>query len=187
MSSIVYGRQVKRKKFISAYEDYRKKYKLEGANACRAIDIYKKSETDFDCNLINECMQKYSVDFVKLKGACLVKQGDKKKITRFIDSLKPTIFPGMCDYGEYIFHNDLYTGKGHNKFYQCKDKYKIADILISKGEYQSVVNIFFKKTKDMDRYYTAVSLRKLGKAKAADEVAEKIKDEALRLKYSGGK
>ncbi|PLX66122.1 MAG: hypothetical protein C0603_11955 [Denitrovibrio sp.] len=172
--------------FIASYEDYRKKYKLKGANACRAIDIYKKSDTEFDCNLVNECMQKYSVDFVKLKGACLVKQGDNKKITAFIDSLKPTIFPGMCGYGEYVFHNDLYDGKAHNKFYQCEEKYKVADVLLKKGDYQAVVNMFLKKDKDMDKYYTAISLRKLGKTEAADATAGTIKEEALKLKYSGG-
>lgn len=172
--------------FISGFEKYDKQYKLKGTNVCRAIDYYNKNKKDFDCDLVNACMQTYSVDFVKVKGACLVKKGDKDKVTAFIDSLKPTIFPGMCGYGEYVFYHGLYTGKQQGKFYQCNEKYKIADVLMGKKEYQAVVNIFYKKPNDMDRYYTAVALKKLGKVKAADEIAGKIKDKALQTKYKGG-
>lgn len=172
--------------FIQSYEQNKSKYKLTGVNACRAIDVYKKKGKEFDCNIINECMQKYSVEFVKVKGACLVKSGDKEKVTAFIDSLKPSIFKGMCGYGEYVFHNQLYAGKSHNKFYQCDERYKIAEILMNKKEYQPVVNMFFKKDKDMDRFYAASALRKLGKLKAADSTAARIKDESLLAKYKGG-
>jgi len=172
--------------FISGYEKYKEKYKLKGANACRAIDIYKNKGVQFDCNIINECMQKYSVDFVKVKGACLVKAGDKDMLTEFIDSLKPTIFPGMCSYGEYIFYNEMYLGAGHSKFYQCDEKYKIADVLLKKGENQAVVNMFFKKDGDRDKYYTATALRNLGKKEAADSIASQIGDEELKAKYNGG-
>lgn len=173
--------------FISSYEKFREKYKLTGANACRAIDIYKKKDVNFDCNIVNECMQTYSVEFVQQKGACLVKGGNKEKVTEFIDSLKPTIFPGMCGYGEYIFYNDLYEGNSHSKFYQCEEqRYKIADMLLKKGENQAVVNMFFGKDGDQNLYYAAVALKNLGKADAAAETASKITDETLKAKYSGG-
>lgn len=172
--------------FLADFEKYKEKYKLTGANACRAIDVYKNSGRQFDCSLVNLCIQDYNIDFVKLKGACLVKNGDRDKLTEFIDSLKPTIFPGMCAYGEYIFHNGLYIGKSQDKFYQCDERYKIADVIMAKGDYQSVVNMFYKKNKDKDRYYTASALKKLGKTKAADDIAGKIKDETLKAKYSGG-
>ena len=172
--------------FISKYEAFKEKYELKGANACRAVEIYKNKDVKFDCNIINECMQKYSVEFVQLKGACLVKNGDKEKVTAFIDSLKPSIFPGICGYGEYVFYNDMYTGNAHGKFYQCEsERYKIADILLAKGENQAVVNMFFKKDGDQNLYYTAKALRKLGKQAAADETASKITDEALKAKYKG--
>ncbi|PLX68349.1 MAG: hypothetical protein C0602_09215 [Denitrovibrio sp.] len=172
--------------FISGFTKYNDKYELAGANACRAIDVYKNKGIEFDCDLVNECMQGYSVEFVKVKGACLVKQGNKKQITEFIDSLKSTIFPGMCGYGEYVFYNELYAGVSQDKFYQCDEKYKFADILMSKKQYQSVVNMFFKKPKDMDKYYTASALRGLGKTKAANNIADAISDEELKAKYKGG-
>ncbi|ADD68618.1 hypothetical protein Dacet_1854 [Denitrovibrio acetiphilus DSM 12809] len=172
--------------FIAGFEKFKDKYELAGANACRAIDIYKKSEKPFDCDLINECMQEYSVEFVQVKGACLVKAGDKEKVTAFIDSLKPAIFSGMCSYGEYIFYNELYTGKSESKFYQCEERYKIAEILMRKEKYQSVVNMFFKKEGDMDKFYTASAFRKLGKTDVADSTASGIKDESLKATYNGG-
>jgi len=172
--------------FIAGYEKYNEKYKLLGVNACRAIDVYKKDGKEFDCNLVNECIQKYTVEFVQVKGACLVKKGDKTNVTEFIDSLKPTIFPGMCGYGEYIFNKGLYEGKAHSKFYQCDERYKIADMLLSKNEYQAVINMFHKKTKDLDLYYYATALKRLGKTDAGDKIASKIKDEKLKAKYAGG-
>jgi tetratricopeptide (TPR) repeat protein len=173
--------------FIGKYETFKKKYTLTGANACRAVDVYKNKGVQFDCDIINECMQKYSVEFVQVKGACLVKNGNKEKVTEFIDSLKPSIFTGMCGYGEYVFYNDMYTGSAQSKFYQCEgERYKIADILLSKGENQAVVNMFYNKEGDQNLYYAAVALRKLGKQAAADETASKITDEALKTKYNGG-
>jgi len=172
--------------FIKSFEKNREKYSLKGVNACRAIDYYKNSGQKFDCSLVNDCFQKYSVEFVQVKGACLVKNGDPEMVTEFTDSLKSTIFPGMCGYGEYIFHNGLYTGRSHEKFYQCEERYKIADVLMNKKQYQEVVNIFFKKDKDMDRYYSASALRALGKTEAADSEAAKIDSEELRNKYKQG-
>lgn len=172
--------------FIGGFEKYRAKYELVGANACRAIDVYKKSEKEFDCSLIDECMQERSVEYVQTKGACLVKKGDSASVTEFLDSLKPEVFSGICAYGEYIFYKDLYTGKSQSRFYGCESqRYKIADVLMSKGEYQSVVNIFYKKSEDMDRYYAAAALKKLGKTAAADETASQITDESLKARYLG--
>jgi hypothetical protein len=114
-----------------------------------------------------------------------VKNADSEMVTEFIDSLKSTIFPGICGYGEYIFHNGIYTGKQHAKFYQCEERYRIADILIKKGENQAVVNMFFKKTEQLDIYYTATALRNLGKKEAADKLAAGLKDADLVGRYKG--
>ncbi len=172
--------------FLDRYEKYRSKYSLGQANACRAIEQYNTAGKDFDCNLVNECITEYTVDFVKIKGACLAKSGNAESVTEFMDSLGKKIFPGMCGYGEYIYANGLYTGSGDDRFNVCGNRYKIADILAQKGEYSRLAKMFKKTATDTDRYYAVIALNGLGKTQEAVKMLNSIKDASIKAKLTGG-
>ncbi|MCD8553127.1 hypothetical protein [Seleniivibrio sp.] len=161
------------------------KYDITGAPVCRAIELYNEAGRDFDCNLVNKCITEYTVEFVKVKGACLAGKKDPKAMTAFADSLGTKIFSGLCGYGEYIFANSLYTGEKESKFAACDNKFHIADVMAQKRNYKGLVNMFKGGSDDMDRYYTAIGYAGLGKKKEASETAAKIKDAYLRSKLSG--
>lgn len=172
--------------FIDRFEKYRGKYALGDANACRAIDFYGESGRNFDCNLVNECIKDYTVQFVKVKGACLAKKGDAKMLTEFSDSLGSKIFQGLCGYGEYIFSNGLYTGTKESKFSACDNKFLIADVMAQKKAYRSLVRMFDRPQDDTERYYTVIGLLGQGKKDEAKKTADKIKDSYLKSKLTGG-
>ncbi|WP_277657078.1 hypothetical protein [Seleniivibrio woodruffii] len=171
--------------YLDRFAAINAKYELSGAAVCRAIDLYNETGKQFDCNLVNKCMSDYSVDFVKIKGACFAEKKDAKGLTAFADSLGAKIFPGLCGYGEYIFANSLYTGEKESKFSDCENKFHIADIMLQKKSYKSLVNMFRGETDDMDRYYAAIGYAGLGKKKEAADTAAKIKDSYLKAKLAG--
>lgn len=163
------------------------KYDMTGAPVCRAIELFNEAGRDFDCNLVNKCITEYTVEFVKVKGACIAGKKDAKSMTAFADSLGAKIFPGLCGYGEYIFANSLYTGEKESKFASCENKFHIADIMVQKRNYKGLLNMFRGGTEDMDRYYTAIGYAGLGRQKEAADTAAKIKDVYLKTKLSGAK
>jgi hypothetical protein len=161
------------------------KYDMTGAPVCRAIELFNEAGKDFDCNLVNKCITDYTVEFVRVKGACIAGKKDAKLMTAFADSLGTKIFPGLCGYGEYIFANSLYTGEKESKFSSCDNKFHIADIMVQKRAYKSLVNMFKGEKDDMDMYYTAIGYAGLGKKKEAADTAAKIKDAYLKSKLAG--
>jgi len=168
--------------FINSFERIRGKYEPVKANSCRAISIYRANKQKFDCDIIDECLNSQTIKYATFKSACILKEENADKFTKFVDSLKGDAFAGVCAYSEYIFQKGAYKGKGEARFYVCDNRHKIGRILLSKKEFQKLVNIFFNKDNDMDRFYAAAGLAGLGKQKAAIDVGSKIKDANLRKK-----
>lgn len=173
--------------YMDRFAAFNGKYDMTGAPVCRAIDLYNEAGREFDCNLVNKCITEYTVEFVKVKGACIAGKKDSKAMTSFADSLGTKIFPGLCGYGEYIFANSLYTGEKESKFATCENKFHIADIMVQKRNYKGLLNMFRGGTDDMYRYYTAIGYAGLGRQKEAADTAAKIKDVYLKTKLSGAK
>lgn len=182
----MYWTKGQKDQFINNFEKYRSKYEVGSANNCRAIDTYNDKGESFDCMIVDQCMDEKTVDFVKIKGACLAKNGDGASLTSFVDSLSPSIFTGICSYGEYIFANGLYTGKDEKKFRQCDNRYNIADVMLQRQQYRDLVNMFSPPESDVDRYYAAIGLKGIGNDAAAERTAMKIKDNYIKSKLAGG-
>lgn len=172
--------------FADRYERYREKYSLGSTNACRAIDFYSEADKNFDCGIVNECLREYNLEFVKVKGACLAKRGDAKRLTEFADSLGNKIFPGLCGYGEYIFANGLYIGGRTGRFALCDNKFLIADVMVQKKAYTHLAEMFARPQDDTERYYAVIGLLGTGKKDEAKKTADKIRDSYLKSKLTGG-
>lgn len=171
--------------FIGKFENYRNKYTVGSDNNCRAIDAYNDAGESFDCMIVDQCMPEQTGDYVKIKGACLARNGDPSSVTAFVDALKPDLFTGMCSYGEYLFANGLYTGSDYKKFRQCDNRYNIADVLLQKQQYKELASMFVSPESDVDRYYDAIGLKGSGSDAEAEKVALKIKDSYIKAKLAG--
>jgi len=172
------------KGYISSFEANRKSYSLESAVFCRAIESYKQTGSDFDCELLDSCIKDKNADFAKTKTACLIKSG-KNPLDADIDFFGSPAVLGVCDYVPYMVDKGIYNGKSFGEFASCANKFDIAELLYRKKNFGKLLEIASKGNDDRDYYYVTLAHIGLGDRAKASAAAQKIKDAELKAYLSG--
>ena len=171
--------------FCTSFEANRKSFTFSSTTYCRAIEAYKELNTEFDCDLFDNCIKERNASFAKAKTACLITNHKTDDVDKLLDIIDSSALSGICDYMPYMIDKDLYWGKKMGSFSNCVNKFDIAELLNRKKRFTELTELVSKGTDDKSYYYSALGYLGIGNRVKAAEFASKVSDEELKAYLSG--
>ncbi|WP_022849932.1 hypothetical protein [Limisalsivibrio acetivorans] len=168
----------KYKIYTDIYELHGDKYNYDKGVYCRAIEAYREQDKSFDCSLADRCIPGGGREFVRLKTACLVKNGGEG-LTEFVDGLSDERLIDICDYIPYMIDKKLYPGD-FDVLSGCSNRESIAQILLDSERYKELESLMQDADEDRERYFLAMAKIKLGKTDEAKGITAKVKAEDIK-------
>ncbi len=151
-------------------------YQLDRLFYCRMIEASNKEGFNFDCDLVDKCINIESREYNKTKLACYMKREDKEKIMQFIDSLPTDDTLKLCEYGKYIIGKNLYNIKFIGKFEGCKDKVSMYESLLKFKDYNAIIKLGGSAVTQEDIAYMAIAYYYLGNSQQHNNYLSKLKN-----------
>lgn len=168
-------------KYINFFDsDMKKEYKIPQAPYCRYIEASNSLARNFDCNLIDKCLDTKSIDWTKNKLACYMKRENKADIEAFINSANESHIKSFCEYGKYIVGKNLYSKSFLTKFSDCADRLDMYRSLLKVRDYEAILLLAGKGKTEVDYGFIAVSNYFLKNMDKYNEYLAKVTDPDMK-------
>ena len=166
--------------FLKDFQKNREKYIIEKINNCRAIKIYNDKNIEYDCALLEGCLEGDKNLYNNIIACYL----DKKETNQLNNYLKKHnndkgISEAFCSYGKYIISEKIYDRVTLDSLSKCVIRIEFAKILAENGEYKDILSILSKPIDEEEYFYVALAYKKLGENIKFEEMKKKIKNVEL--------
>lgn len=168
-------------KYINFFDsDMKKEYKVPQAPYCRYIEASNSLARNFDCNLVDKCLDSKTLDFTRNKLACFMKRENKADIEAFINSANEAHIRKLCEYGKYIISKNLYSISYINKFSSCDDRLTMYRSLLKVRDYNAIITLAGNGSNEIDYAFIAVSSYFLKNMDKYNEYLSKVTDPDIK-------
>ncbi len=167
-------------KYINTFNnDIQKDFKLDNSVYCRMIESSNQLGLKFNCNIIDNCLDKKRQDFIQNKLACYMKNEDKSGISEVMKNVNIKDASNLCEYAKYLVGKNLYSSSFLEKFSLCKDKNVMYEALYNYKDYKGLISLIGKSNSQIDLAYLSIAYQLSGNVKKAKELIANITDLSL--------
>lgn len=155
------------------------KFKISSENYCRAVKSRMELGQDYNCKWIDKCYTAKDEKYISAKFSCLI-QNKSSKTTGFINNNFEKERGFFCKQGENIISGGYYNSDTIDKFRNCGNKFKLAELLLNKKNTDEVFNLLRNDESDKSLYIKTKAYILADDLKKAKQTADKIKSEKLK-------
>jgi len=155
------------------------KFKISSENYCRAVKSRMELGQEYNCEWIDKCYTAKDEKYIRAKFSCLI-QNKSSKTTGFINNNFEKERGFFCKQGENIISGGYYNSDTIAKFRNCGNKFKLAELLLSKKNTDEVLNLLRNDKSDKSLYIKTKAYILADDLKKAKQTAEEIKSEKLK-------